>query len=141
MNGLMMDWPLVIPNILRRAAQFFPEKEIVSRRGDGTMHALELWRSREAGSSAHERPAQTGRASPATGSPPVAWNHQRHLELYFAVPSIGAVLHTINFRLARDQLLYIINHAAGPAHLRGQVAGGDSRRPRSASCPPSRSTS
>ena len=40
-----------------------------------------------------------------------AWNHQRHLELYFAVPAVGAVLHTINFRLAREQLLYIINHA------------------------------
>ena len=61
MNGLMMDWPLLIPNILRRAGQFFPEKEIVSRRGDGTIAALELWRSREAGSSPHERPAGIGR--------------------------------------------------------------------------------
>ena len=41
-----------------------------------------------------------------------AWNHQRHLELYFAVPAVGAVLHTVNFRLARDQLHYIFNHAA-----------------------------
>ncbi len=38
MNGLMMDWPLIIPNILRRAGQFFPEKEIVSRRGDGVVY-------------------------------------------------------------------------------------------------------
>src|SRR5262249_27004283 len=40
-----------------------------------------------------------------------AWNHHRHLELYFAVPCLGAVLHTINFRLSREQLVYIINHA------------------------------
>src|SRR5262249_395963 len=40
-----------------------------------------------------------------------AWNHHRHLELYFAIPSLGAVLHTINFRLSREQLHYIINHA------------------------------
>ena len=40
-----------------------------------------------------------------------AWNNQRHLELYFAVPCIGAVLHTLNIRLFDDQLIYIVNHA------------------------------
>jgi fatty-acyl-CoA synthase len=40
-----------------------------------------------------------------------AWNHQEHVELYFAVPSIGAVLHTVNVRLPREQLVYIFNHA------------------------------
>ena len=40
-----------------------------------------------------------------------AWNHHRHLELYFAVPAVGAVLHTINIRLPREQIIYIINHA------------------------------
>src|SRR5436305_8819893 len=41
-----------------------------------------------------------------------AWNHYRHLELYFAVPMMGAVLHTLNIRLFHDQLTYIVNHAA-----------------------------
>ncbi len=40
-----------------------------------------------------------------------AWNNQRHLELYFAIPCIGAVLHTINVRLFAEQLTYIANHA------------------------------
>lgn len=40
-----------------------------------------------------------------------AWNHHRHLEAYFAVPSMGAVLHTINIRLSEEHLVYIINHA------------------------------
>ncbi len=40
-----------------------------------------------------------------------AWNNQRHLELYFAVPCIGAVLHTLNIRLFEEQLTYIVNHA------------------------------
>src|SRR5581483_1061689 len=40
------------------------------------------------------------------------WNHYRHLELYFAVPMQGAVLHTLNIRLFHDQLTYIVNHAA-----------------------------
>ncbi len=39
------------------------------------------------------------------------WNNQAHIEAYFAVPSMGAVLHTLNIRLFADQLAYIINHA------------------------------
>src|SRR5262249_29269399 len=41
-----------------------------------------------------------------------AWNSHRHLELYLAVPSSGAVLHTVNIRLFPDQITYIVNHAA-----------------------------
>jgi fatty-acyl-CoA synthase len=110
MNGLMMDWPLLVPNILRRASQFFPEKEVVSRWADGTLQRLTYGEIeprvhrlmnalRELGIRQGDRVAT------------LAWNSHRHLELYFAVPSIGAVLHTINFRLSREQLLYIINHA------------------------------
>jgi fatty-acyl-CoA synthase len=40
-----------------------------------------------------------------------AWNNQEHLELYFAVPCVGAVLHTLNIRLFAEQLTYIVNHA------------------------------
>src|SRR5690606_23848716 len=40
-----------------------------------------------------------------------AWNHHRHLELYFAVPCSQRVLHTVNIRLFKDQLVYVINHA------------------------------
>jgi fatty-acyl-CoA synthase len=40
------------------------------------------------------------------------WNHHRHLELYFAVPMLGSVLHTLNIRLFHDQITYIVNHAA-----------------------------
>ena len=41
----------------------------------------------------------------------LCWNSYRHLELYFAIPCAGYVLHTLNLRLAPDQLAYIINHA------------------------------
>jgi fatty-acyl-CoA synthase len=110
MNGLMMDWPLVVPNILRRAAQYFPEKEIVSRWCDGMLHRSnygELQRR-------VQRLMNVLRGlgiQPGDRVATFAWNHQRHLELYFAVPSMGAVLHTINIRLSREQLRYIINHA------------------------------
>jgi fatty-acyl-CoA synthase len=42
----------------------------------------------------------------------LCWNHQQHLEAYLAVPSMGAVLHTLNLRLFPEQLEYIVNHAA-----------------------------
>ena len=89
MDGLMMDWPLVIPNILRRAAQFFSEKEIVSRWGDGTRHRMNY-------GELEGRVHRLMNALRGLGIQPgdrvatCAWNHHRHLELYFAVPSIGA---------------------------------------------------
>ncbi len=110
MNGLMMDWPLVIPNILRRAAQFFPEKEIVSRRGDGVVVRSNYGEVEKRVHRLMNVLLKLG-VKPGDRIATCAWNHQRHLELYFAVPAVGAVLHTINFRLAREQVLYIINHA------------------------------
>ena len=41
----------------------------------------------------------------------LCWNTAAHLAAYFAVPSMGAVLHTLNLRLSDDQLAYIVNHA------------------------------
>ena len=110
MNGLMMDWPLLIPNILRRAGQFFPEKEIVSRRGDGSIVRSNYGEVQKRVHRLMNVLRDLG-VKPGDRVATCAWNHQKHLELYFAVPAVGAVLHTINFRLAREQLLYIINHA------------------------------
>ena len=41
----------------------------------------------------------------------LCWNHDRHFEAYFAVPLLGAVLHTLNLRLHPDELAYIARHA------------------------------
>ena len=108
--GLMMDSSLTITSILRRAAQFFPEKEIVSRLSDGSIH-------RTTYGDLYRRVARLMHALRALGVRPgdlvatFAWNSYRHLELYFAVPCLGAILHTLNIRLFPDQLAYIINHA------------------------------
>src|SRR3954447_6384859 len=110
MNGLMMDWPLVIPSILRRAARLFPENKIVSRYEDETVHRSDYARL-------YGRVVRLMNVLRKLGIGPgdrvatFAWNHRRHLELYFAVPCLGAVLHTVNIRLHRDQVRYIINHA------------------------------
>jgi fatty-acyl-CoA synthase len=110
MNGLMMDWPLLIPSILRRAAQFFPHKEIVSRLGDGSLHRSNYGDLNRRVHRLMNVLTRLG-VKPGDRVATFAWNHYRHLELYFAVPAVGAVLHTINIRLPREQLIYIINHA------------------------------
>jgi fatty-acyl-CoA synthase len=110
MNGLMMDWPLLIPSILRRAAQFHANKEIVSRLGDGSLHRCNYG---ELSRRVHRLMNVLRRlgVKPGDRVATFAWNHHRHLELYFAIPAIGAILHTINIRLPREQVVYIINHA------------------------------
>jgi fatty-acyl-CoA synthase len=110
MNGLMMDWPLLIPQILRRAGQYFPEKQVVSRGGDGVVYRSTYVEVENRVDRLSSALIKLG-VKPGDRVATCAWNHQRHLELYFAVPAVGAILHTVNFRLARDQLLYIINHA------------------------------
>ncbi len=106
----MMSYPLTVQSFLRRAATFFPDKQIVSRRGSG-----ELFRY-----TYRDLARRCARLANILGELGVgrqdrvgtfAWNSNRHLEAYLAVPSMGAVLHTINFRLFPDQLVHIINHA------------------------------
>lgn len=53
----------------------------------------------------------TWASPPRVALPPLAWNTARHLELYFAAPCSGRVLHTLNLRLFPEQLTYIVNHA------------------------------
>ena len=109
MQGLMMDVQLTIPRILERGKRFFPRKRIITRKADG-YHSYTY-------EDFTERVERLARALRDMGIGPgdrvatFAWNNHRHLELYFAVPCIGAVLHTVNIRLGGDQIAYIINHA------------------------------
>jgi acyl-CoA synthetase (AMP-forming)/AMP-acid ligase II len=106
----MMDWPLTVRVLAERAALLFPEKEIFTRTPDGLHRSTygELFR----------RITRLANAFTALGVRPgdrvgtFAWNTYRHLELYLAAPSSGAVLHTVNIRLFPHQIAYIINHAA-----------------------------
>ena len=110
MNGLMQDVSLSIPMIVRRARDLYSDKEIVSRRPDKSL----------ARTTYGETITRAGRLALAlrglgVGSgdrvATLAWNNARHLEAYFAVPSLGAVLHTLNLRLHPTDLAYIVNHA------------------------------
>ncbi|MBP1949817.1 long-chain fatty acid--CoA ligase [Virgibacillus litoralis] len=105
----MMNTPLTLVSLIERAEKYFPKKEIISRT-QGGIHRLnykETGKRTRALSSALEKLGV--RKGDKVGT--FAWNHHRHLEAYFAIPSMGAVLHTINIRLAEEHLVYIINHA------------------------------
>ncbi len=109
MEGLMMDWPLTLHHFLDRSARLFPRKEIVTRTAAG-MHRYTY---ADFHRRVHRLAHALGRLGIGRGDrvATFAWNTYRHLEIYFAAPCMGAVLHTLNIRLAPDQLIYIINHA------------------------------
>jgi len=105
----MMDYPLLVHQFLERASTFFPNKEIVTRQGEGThryTYADLMRRSSRLSNALADLGVGIGDRVGTFG-----WNTYRHLEAYFAAPTMGAVLHTINIRLFTDDLVYIINHA------------------------------
>ena len=109
MDGLMMDRPLLVKQLAERAEAIFGEREIVARMQDGverSTYARIVERARRLASAL----TQLG-VEPGDRIASFAWNSLRHLELYLAVPSMGAVLHTLNVRLFEDDLRYITTHA------------------------------
>src|SRR5215218_8438779 len=109
MDGLMMDRPLLVKQIAERAEAVFGQREVVARTGEAierTTYGRVVERARRLAGALRELGVRPG---DRVGS--FAWNSLRHLELYLAVPSMGAVLHTINIRLFEDDLSYIVEHA------------------------------
>ena len=111
MHGLMMDSPLLITEIMRFAERNFADREVVSVTFDNPRHRTSFGevfrRARKLATALHAAGVKQGDRV-AT----LAWNDYRHLELYYAVSCMGAVLHTVNPRLFPEQLEFIINHAA-----------------------------
>jgi len=111
----MMDYPLQVHKFLERTAVFSPDKQIITREEGGN--------HRYTYADLMQRSARLSNALAGLGVGPgdrvgtFAWNHYRHLEVYFAAPAMGAVLHTINIRLFTEDLVYIINHAEDKAIL------------------------
>ncbi|MBL6951763.1 MAG: long-chain-fatty-acid--CoA ligase [Alphaproteobacteria bacterium] len=110
MLGLMQDRPLLISSLIDFAAQYHGDVEIVSRSVEGPIHRYTY-------SDANHRARQLAQALGALGVSlgdrvgTLAWNGYRHLECYYGVSGIGAVLHTLNPRLFPEQIVYIANHA------------------------------
>jgi fatty-acyl-CoA synthase len=110
MKGTMMQTPLTLIALLERAGKIFPKAEVISQRPDDSTQRYtyaDLYRrARSLGAALQENGLRPGDRV-AT----LMWNNYAHLESYFGVPVVGGVLHTLNLRLHRDELAYIIDHA------------------------------
>ena len=110
MKGLMQDYQLTLPEILKRAEDLYGKKEIVSRTPDKSFHRYTyadfVRRSKKLA-------VALGKLGLEKSDRVVtlAWNTHQHLEAYFGVPSANLILHTLNPRLSPNDLAYIINHA------------------------------
>src|SRR5215471_13491215 len=95
MHGLMMDFPLTLHALFRRAEQMFRRREIVWRNADRSIQ-----RCTYADFTARSRRAAQALRSlglrPGDRAATLAWNHGPHLEAYFGIPLAGGVLHTLN---------------------------------------------
>lgn len=116
MFGLMQEHPLLISSLLTYARNYHPKREIVSVTCEGetvrsTYATLDL-RARKMAQAL----ARLG-VGPGDRVATLAWNTHRHLELYFAVTGMGAVLHTVNPRLFAEQIEYIVNHGGAKVVL------------------------
>ncbi|HYM30215.1 MAG TPA: 3-(methylthio)propionyl-CoA ligase [Candidatus Cybelea sp.] len=110
MRGLIQNTPLLISSLIDYAAQYHGDTEIVSRTLEGPIHRTNYREiDRRAKRLANALMAKGVQMGDRVAT--LAWNGYRHLEIYYAVSGIGAVLHTINPRLAHDHIDYIVNHA------------------------------
>jgi fatty-acyl-CoA synthase len=110
MFGLMQDQPLLISSLIEFAARHHGEAEVVSRRVEGDLHRC-TYRDVAARSRQVAQALDAWDLAFSDRVATLAWNGYRHLELYFGVSGSGRVLHTLNPRLAADQVVWIANHA------------------------------
>jgi acyl-CoA synthetase (AMP-forming)/AMP-acid ligase II len=108
MQSTMSDYQLTIGSIFEHGVRVHSESEVLTWMGDRARRAT----FREVG----DRVRRLANALQRLGINPgdrvgtFCWNHQEHLEAYYATSSMGAVVHTLNIRLFPDQLTFVINH-------------------------------
>ena len=109
MQGQMMDYQLTLTPLLERARRLFPTKEIVTKAGPGLERFTYAQMTERVGRLANALAKLGIKSGDRVAT--FAWNNARHLEIYFAAPCMGAVLHPLNLRLPPEQLIYIVAHA------------------------------
>ena len=110
MLATMMSQPLSLNHLLDRAGRLFPQSRIVTRLPDKSLarHSYGQW---------HERTLRLASALNKLGLAPgervatLCWNHHVHLEAYFGIPAARGVMHTLNLRLAPEEIGWIAGHA------------------------------
>ena len=128
----MPDRPLSIRAILEHAVRSHPKKGIVSRDGPQIVRFTYPQFAKRVAKLANALVKLGVRPGDRVAS--FAWNGHRHLELYYAVPMIGAVLHTVNIRLFPDQTAFVLDHAGDrivfyDGSLVKQIKAADAERP------------
>ena len=110
LQSTMMTQPLTLNSLLDRCGSVFAAVEVISNTPSKQLHHTTYGdiarRARQLGSA-----LQKAGVKPGDRVATLMWNHYAHLECYFGVPAIGAVLHTLNLRLHPDDIAYIANHA------------------------------
>ena len=110
MIGDMQKWTPNVAGIIEHAREIHPKTEIISRLVSGEIHRSNYEkvciRSRKLASALEKDGVKKGDVI-AT----LALNTYRHLEMYYGISGMGAITHTLNFRLHPEQAVYIINHA------------------------------
>jgi fatty-acyl-CoA synthase len=109
MLSTMQDFPLTITSLYRRGRDLFGSSQVVSLEGPTSRRAT----FSEVADRAERLAAALRRLGVRDGDRvgTLCWNNQEHQEAYLAVPGMGAVLHTLNLRLAPEQLAFVVNHA------------------------------
>ncbi len=112
MLSTMQDVPLLISRILEHGSSIHGASQVITWTGDGEparrSYAEIGVRAAQLAHALREDLGIEGDDRVAT----LMWNNAEHVEAYFAIPSMGAVLHTLNLRLPAEQLVWIANHAA-----------------------------
>jgi len=110
MRSTMMDTPLQVSRLLEHGRSVHGATRVTTWTADGPRHTTYAEVGDQAARLAHALRDELG----VTGDQRIGtlmWNNAEHLAAYLAVPSMGAVLHTLNLRLFPEQLIYIVNHA------------------------------
>ena len=115
MRATMMHTPMTVQLIMQHGAQVFPRSRI------GVFDGGEVHYSSYAEVAANATRLASGLASlgirPGDRVGTFSWNNTAHMEAYLAIPAMGAIMHTVNIRLAPEQVAYVINHAEDRALL------------------------
>ncbi|MET9555128.1 long-chain fatty acid--CoA ligase [Streptomyces sp. NPDC006645] len=112
MYGTMQDVPLLVSRILEHGRSIHGRSQVTTWTGEAEPHRRTFAeigdRAAQLANALHDELGVTEGSVLGT----LMWNNSEHVEAYFALPSMGAVLHTLNLRLPPEQLIWIVNHAA-----------------------------
>ena len=113
MQATMMHTPMTVQMIMQHGQQVFPDSRVGTFDGNVIIHTPYADIANNA--------TRLAGALSALGIVPgdrvgtFSWNNTAHMEAYLAIPSMGAIMHTVNIRLSPEHIAYVINHAQDKA--------------------------